>query len=227
MSARRSRWVRRILAAGGLGAITTVLVAWGLAAFGELHRSEFRRPPELAKTSPRLHVPEGWTVRTWLESWGPGVDHRVVSECVWMGSTLGMTSGMGPQRTMLRAGMGWPWLALEYSDADDTNRTAKNWWELGMPLPDKLVSDRLWRSERRLPLRPLWRGAAADAALYGTVWLAVLAGVGAWRRHRRLKRGMCPECRYPLSEAAACSECGFGAGNGGSAQAGHDPKLPP
>ncbi|HYE61169.1 MAG TPA: hypothetical protein VD997_04165 [Phycisphaerales bacterium] len=215
MAGARGRWLRRGVAGLLLGAATTVLVSWSLAAWGKLEKSEFRRPPERAVTAARVRVPEAWTVRTWLESWGFGVDHQLISECVWMGSTLGMMSGMGPQRTMLRAGMGWPLLAMEYSDVDDTNRAAvgtgvKSWWELGVPLPAKYVgTGKFWRSDRRLPLRPLWPGFAVDTLVYACLWAGVLGVGGAWVRRRRVKRGVCAECCYPVV-GGVCPECGRG-----------------
>lgn len=61
---------------------------------------------------------------------------------------------------------------------------------------------------RLLPLKPIWRGFMANTLFYGLAcWCAVMT-VRWLRRHRRLLRGCCPECGYPIGTSARCSECG-------------------
>ena len=211
MSPQRSKagaWVRRLLVAAALGVLSTMLVAWSLAVLAPLRKSDFREPGEAAH-SRRVSVPAGWTVRTWLESTGPGVDHQLVSECVWMGSTLGMTSGLGPQRTMVRAGMGWPFLAMEYSGKDDTNRDARTYWQLGLPVPRNIAPRaKFWRSDPRLPLRPIPLGFAGDVVVHGALWLALLSVAAGLIRRRRRAHGCCACCGYPTQGLNQCPECG-------------------
>src|SRR6185369_3138761 len=49
---------------------------------------------------------------------------------------------------------------------------------------------------RALPLRPVWAGLAADALVFAAAWFALLVGVGAARRARRRRRGLCEACGY-------------------------------
>ena len=64
--------------------------------------------------------------------------------------------------------------------------------------------------DRAIPRMPIWPGFAINTIFYAAIlWLSV-AGLGALRRRRRIKRGLCSRCGYPVSasEGAVCSECG-------------------
>jgi hypothetical protein len=42
-------------------------------------------------------------------------------------------------------------------------------------------------------------------------WTAIgglVASAGALRRRRRIKRGLCPVCAYPIRDSDVCTECG-------------------
>ena len=59
-----------------------------------------------------------------------------------------------------------------------------------------------------LPLRPLWPGFAINTVFYaGVLWL-LFAAPFALRRRRRIKRGLCPKCAYPVGASDVCTECG-------------------
>src|SRR5678816_2967482 len=61
---------------------------------------------------------------------------------------------------------------------------------------------------RRLPLRPIWPGFAINTIFYAAVLWLLFAAFGQIRRRRRIKRGLCPACAYPVGESAVCTECG-------------------
>jgi hypothetical protein len=75
----------------------------------------------------------------------------------------------------------------------------------------KLLSPRRYSlsvGEPRLPLRPIWPGFAINTLLYaGMLWL-LFAAPFALRRRRRIKRGLCPKCAYPIGVSDVCTECG-------------------
>jgi hypothetical protein len=62
-----------------------------------------------------------------------------------------------------------------------------------------------------LPLRPIWPGFAINTIFYAAV-LWVLFAIGGVpvkvRRWRRIKRGVCVRCAYPVGASDVCSECG-------------------
>ncbi len=61
-------------------------------------------------------------------------------------------------------------------------------------------------SDRRfIPLRVLWPGFAINTVFYAAIlWLPV-AGLGVIRR---IKRGLCAACAYPVGTNPHCTECG-------------------
>ena len=62
--------------------------------------------------------------------------------------------------------------------------------------------------KRSIPLRPIWPGFAINTILYaGILWLVFLAPFQV-RRYRRIKRGLCPACAYPIGTSDVCTECG-------------------
>jgi hypothetical protein len=67
------------------------------------------------------------------------------------------------------------------------------------------------RAIRLLPYAPMWPGFAINTLFYaGTLWL-LFAAPFALRRRRRIKRGLCPKCAYPIGRGGTsdvCTECG-------------------
>jgi hypothetical protein len=58
------------------------------------------------------------------------------------------------------------------------------------------------------PLRPIWPGFAINTLFYaGILWL-LLAAPFTLRRRRRIKRGLCAACAYPVGASEICTECG-------------------
>jgi hypothetical protein len=61
---------------------------------------------------------------------------------------------------------------------------------------------------RALPLVPIWPGFAINTLCYaGILWL-LFAAPFALRKRRRIKRGLCPTCAYPVGTNERCTECG-------------------
>lgn len=62
-----------------------------------------------------------------------------------------------------------------------------------------------------LPLVPYWRGFAVNVVFWAGVsaFLPRAArAIGRTRGARRVARGECPRCRYPIGATSICSECG-------------------
>jgi hypothetical protein len=61
---------------------------------------------------------------------------------------------------------------------------------------------------RAIPTKIIWGGLAINTLFYaGILWL-LFAAPFALRRRRRIKRGLCPACAYPVGESDVCTECG-------------------
>jgi len=62
-----------------------------------------------------------------------------------------------------------------------------------------------------LPLMPLWPGFAINTIFYAAIlWLlfAFPCALRHFRGRRRIKRGLCVRCGYPVGLSQVCSECG-------------------
>jgi hypothetical protein len=81
--------------------------------------------------------------------------------------------------------MGWPLISI--------GRT----WDAR---PSRLAEDKTWTM--------IWPGFAINSLFYaGILWL-LFAAPFALRRRRRIKRGLCPACAYPVGDSEVCTECG-------------------
>src|SRR5262245_36915851 len=59
-----------------------------------------------------------------------------------------------------------------------------------------------WLELRVLPLMPLWPGFAINTVFYAAILWLLFAFPFALRRRRRIKRGLCPACAYPVGDSA-------------------------
>jgi len=80
-------------------------------------------------------------------------------------------------------------------------------WQAGMEAPTFL---RKWSnvSDPRLPLLPIWPGFAINTIFYGAILWLLFAFPFALRRWRRVRRGLCAKCAYPVGASDVCTECG-------------------
>jgi hypothetical protein len=69
------------------------------------------------------------------------------------------------------------------------------------------TQDRL-RFQRRLPLRPVWPEFAINTIFYAAILWVLFAAPLAFRRRRRINRGCCGACGYPVGTSKVCTECG-------------------
>jgi hypothetical protein len=61
---------------------------------------------------------------------------------------------------------------------------------------------------RIVPFAPLWSGFAINTVFYAVILWVLFAAPFALRRRRRIRRGLCPACAYPVGASDACTECG-------------------
>jgi len=62
---------------------------------------------------------------------------------------------------------------------------------------------------RALPLCPIWPGFGINTAFYAVVLWLLFAVPSSLRRWRRIRRGLCPKCAYPVGTSEVCTECGM------------------
>ncbi len=202
---RRRRFRRSLVA----GALLTLLTTWAPAFFahythGDVHSADedLRLDPAVLSTCP-IAVPGGWTIRTWNWSAGPGVRRDTLSECIWLGSTLGAMEWTAPNRTRTVISSGWPLRTAEYIEFDrdmppDLTRAPASWFRFGVPIVH-------WR---RLPLHFYPLALVINLAFWTGLAYAIAAGFRAIRSRHRHRQGLCTACAYPLSGVSVCPECG-------------------
>lgn len=195
---RRLPYLARLLLTG---IAATILISWSLAVWSPVTTADVNRPPSFDNFPPfGVTPPAGWDLRTWVSRRGPGLRHEVLTEMEWIGSTLGMMDGRN-NRLMERACAGWPIPCLQWATDDDTEPGPIL---RGLPIP---VPHRDF-PERRLPLRPLWVPFILNALIFAGAAAGARAGFVSVRGNRRVRRGRCRWCGYPLGSPTRCPECG-------------------
>lgn len=238
MRSRRSTCAQAIqwLAAGVLaGAVTTVAVAWALAAWLPLAGGHYVRTFKGDRYHVKLTVVakpgverRGWYVlRRGEPPWPPpagSLEAMMPVRDAPMYGELDLRWGNLPQEPMLKAdapsesrasrgledARGWPSLAL-WCELNDNRRSDNSWIARGgVPLPPRGGSNEL-ALIRALPWRPIWPGFLLDTGLYATAWIMLFGGIFGARRLLRLRRNHCPSCGYSLAGQTipGCPECGW------------------
>jgi hypothetical protein len=59
-----------------------------------------------------------------------------------------------------------------------------------------------------VPSRPIWPGFAVNTIFYAAILWVLFAAPRRVGRRRRRRRGLCPNCAYPIGDSRVCTECG-------------------
>ena len=198
-----------------LGAIINVAVAWGCAAFSPI---------------PMQSAPSKWMWMAqsdrdwWDEHAPPQVEKLLVNE--W-GGERSTVRGVGIQLKLMSGqshvlgtdsvpeycqstSSGWPLSAFsgelwQLPKAYTVERFTRDAWKISEM---KLLPSGMYSWPRLLPLRPIWSGFAINAIIYAAVACILFFAATSVRCRRRIKRGLCPACAYPVGTNPRCTECG-------------------
>jgi hypothetical protein len=201
------RWAPPIIRIIGfllLGAVVNVAVAWGLhkSPLGDWETT-VRGPTESefefwfdARPAVFDQIPEAVVVRV-----RPGAE-----TCALLGNKHGYVhlgrdglqdyaSTNDPWEVHLQIRQGWPALCV-----------TGELWSRGQPPASPVANSGLLRGT--LPYIPIWPGFAINTVFYaGLLWLHCAAPF-ALRRSRRVRKGLCAKCAYPVGGSEVCTECG-------------------
>ena len=180
-----------------LGVLLNVIVAWSFSLWptGLKEISDFGVVGSLAE----LQYVFGTDLRFVPSSLG-GSSFRAtgVEGTYFVGRATGTNSGSYGFDEYIA---GWPLLALRGSRLE----VAGNYQFHGcVPLPGILHP----ASDRPLLFIPIIPGFVANTILYAAVSFGAYLTFRAIRLLRRMRRGLCPSCAYPVGSSPACTECG-------------------
>jgi hypothetical protein len=83
----------------------------------------------------------------------------------------------------------WRWDSFQQTMIGGVSRNT--FWKVdSLELRDK--------DELLLPYRPIWPGFATNTLFYAAILWLIFAVPGRVRRRRRIRRGVCPACAYPV-----------------------------
>ena len=184
------RWLVRICVFLLLGAIVNVAVAWGHAYFLPVNTSLARSEVLYFSGGPHwevdvIHRRGGVMVISRAfdgESRTPGASDAAPSWSI--SSSPPAPADCAAQRQVTEHAYGWPMLCL-FSRTNSFR-------------------------EPLLPLMPIPAGMILNSVVFALVVGTVYATVNQMelRARRRIKRGLCPKCAYPVGTNAVCTECG-------------------
>ncbi|MCB9841963.1 MAG: hypothetical protein H6812_01765 [Phycisphaeraceae bacterium] len=227
-SSRRWKLARRVVLFLILGAIVNVGVAWGCAAWSHQDIDYVGLvkwyPPHWAYDSSAIEIihekkrTTGLGTSMWIGSWTKKTGGyrkptgEVIDETFWPHENYDEW-GRGWMRFVVH---GWPLISLRrevwqpHDDAPNASRFPVPVVEVGLLRTGIAIptSDVGWTHSRALPLTPIWIGFTLNTLLYAVVLYIPFVGLGAYKRHRRTRRGLCPACAYDLAGLTACPECG-------------------
>lgn len=193
-----------------IGAGLTVIVAWACETFaGESLEISYDQPRDPLLMPGLYEPPEGWDERTWVEIEGFGVRAAWISEMPWMGSTLGMIEG-SQNRMEMTTHSGWPMRCMTrraYWNTTTSKQYPDSVWHTGFESPWQGLMAGSYRG-KHLPVRPMPIRFAANSVFWGLIAWGLLRGTDLYRKHRRIRRGLCVRCVYQLGSIDNCPECG-------------------
>ena len=220
-----NRWLLRICVFLLLGAIVNVAVAWGLANwtfpryFSDILWLDLGGDRLCAGYvgsglgSGSIHWAQDYS-RSYIESLpNPLPLKTTIAPPAWSRFHDCESPLSGEISAYIEEGRGWPMISLSYGTSFANDSSLK---QIRRPLvvdgiamgvrPPRQV--RYGPVPKALPLQPIWPGFAINTVFYAALFWLLFAAPFALRRRRRIRRGLCPKCAYPVGDSPVCTECG-------------------
>ncbi len=195
------------------GVALAVGVAWGLKAYGTSFRSWQDTPLEVFVCEPSLLT---------------DAKVKVLADTPTLRNDLRWPIDVPPdwhdvECCLQQRGVGWRWRIMGDIHGPNLIRTV----EAGLPLRGLSTAAPFGMDEplvvgpwhegvelggKRYPIRPLWPGFAIDVVFWSALpWVSIVV-FRVVRKRRRIRRGLCPRCKYEVGALERCPECGWCAG---------------
>ena len=224
------RWLVRICVFLLLGAIINVAVAWGGMSLNTLRVSDASLDHRV--TISDKHAVQDRTRSLQALGWRPTPAdstyiYRLIGaplhdnfgrSILWIEESdlnpdfRGIFSGfMESRQAAIEYIAGWPMQSLR---GDAWNKTAFDWrrpapqWVAGSVILLGGTGNGFDTFDLALPLLPIWPGFAINTVFYAFIVWLLFAVPFVLRRRRRIRRGLCPKCAYPVGTSDVCTECG-------------------
>jgi len=211
-----------------LGAAINVAVAWGCAMYAVGDEIMY-----LSADDSHWRDPAHWTPaeRRWRSMLPARVEaHEVERIQELLGFGLRRTEFHTPRREWLeisifgsmgeakfaRLLVGWPDFALscdQFLDEQSADPVAGAPYRYFHALIIETDSTYWPPSYRVFPYWPTFPGFAINTLFYAAICWGLFAIPVALRRRRRINRGLCPSCAYPIGASEVCTECGRALGH--------------
>ena len=199
-----------------LGAIINIAVAWGCVLNPwQAKQRETALDVSVELVWWRATAPEEMPEPTHVARLSvPGVNQDLLIGVPRSAANMPANASLVEESIRIRAGL--PMRSLRgalfnYVLPPPDNKTTQQYNRLVRP-PQMLVSKKIEYQRPLWPLAPIWPGFAINTVFYAAaVWLLFAAPIKMRRvlRHRRrIKRGLCPACAYPIGTSDVCTECG-------------------
>lgn len=232
------RWAVKVGAILVLGAVTTVVVAWGFAVTTNLMAST-HEPGFLGYATQKFHDEYGQMV---IANEGAGtvlvfssVERLDGVAFHYEEATIRLEDGEQQLTTVpawalparclpaeghsaalgyaIAHGFPAPALAAYFHDpANDWKYNSGGSFEVaGMSAIVVGEAPNNLSPPRSLPIRPIFPGFLIDSVFFGAIWAVIVFGLAVARRATRRKRGRCPSCGYDIRglPEPRCPECGM------------------
>ncbi len=215
-----------------LGAAANVVIALGCALWSPAGRDRYSSPKGSERLWDQWAIPQsirGSAFRSDDMTVHLGFGVRV-TELVAEYHTPGLTSSARIDASKLIVQTGWPFASMNasttYAAGLMSSPPSSTPWAPAInevtflrpaaPIMQESIAlgyGRAYRSHlstitRPIPLGIIWPGVVLGSFFWSGAIIGPFLGTRLVRRYRRLLRGNCHACAYPMSSANLCSECG-------------------
>ena len=220
----KRRWLLKLALFLVLGAIVNVAVAWVCCVhdshFDELgdYQDAHLLRDTFAWSVWSLRSSRGCLVSSSYQKWiggggvsqalGPSPESLIPGWSHLPRSPFAYDLDVRPRQMLVASARGWPLLAL--CSEMDLHPFSFHALAITDGIPTSRFDEMpgVCRIPVVLPLRPIWPGFAINTVFYAVVLWLLFAGPLVLRRRRRIRRGLCPKCAYPVGTSDVCTECG-------------------